>query len=244
KGVVFFYATTHEGITREGDVASKRIVFIIAGGPVGNKAFMSAQVAELAPVHLICADGGARHLDALGLMPDVIIGDMDSLSPDLLRRFEEGGSRAIRHPRDKRETDTQLALEYALQLEPDEIRIFGALGGRIDHALANISLLAEAAKKGVPTKLVDEWCEVFCVDRDCIIEGMPGQTLSLLPLSSQVCGINLEGFAYPLSGGTMQIGAPYGLSNRLQVRRGAISIDSGLLLVVRYHQPDTFSAGD
>src|SRR5574340_972093 len=129
------------------NVASKGIVFIIAGGPVGDKDFLKAQAAALAPVAMICADGGARHLGALGLTPDVIIGDMDSLSPDLLRRFEEGGSRGVRHPRDKRETDTQLALEYALQLKPDEIMIFGALGGRIDHTLANISLLAQAAKK-------------------------------------------------------------------------------------------------
>jgi thiamine pyrophosphokinase len=225
-------------------VAIKEVIFIIAGGPIGNKDFLTSQIAMFAPIELVCADGGARHLDALGLTPHVIIGDMDSLSPELLTCFEKRGSRVVRHPRDKRETDTQLALEYALQSKPDEIRIFGALGGRIDHALANISLLVQAAGREVSTRLVDEWCEVFVVNRDCVIEGTAGQTVSLLPLSSQVGGIELEGFAYPLSGGTMEIGVPYGISNRLQAKRGVISIDSGLLLVVQYHQPESFPEGD
>lgn len=227
-----------------GKMASTRYIFVIAGGPMVGVDFLKLQVEFLRPVELICADGGARHLDAISLAPDVIIGDMDSLSPELLKQFEKKGSRIIRYPRNKKETDTQLALEYSLQLHPDEIRIFGALGGRIDHTLANISLLVKTAEAGIPAKLTDEWCEIFVVDRHMEITGIPGQTLSFFPLSSTACGIELKGFEYPLSGATMEIGAPYGISNRLMAERGVISVASGYLLVIRYYKPDTFPEGD
>ena len=220
-------------------------IFVVAGGSIGNKDFLRSQIDLFAPDELVCADGGARHVVALGLTPQVIIGDMDSLSPEMLRSCEEKGSRIIRHPRAKQETDTQLALEYACRRShPDEIRIYGGLGGRIDHALANISLLLPAAKRGVTTKLVDEWCEVFVVTQTALMEGIAGQTISLFPLSALVQGIKLEGFEYPLSGGTMEIGAPYGISNCLQAGRGVISIGSGCLLVVKYGQPGIFPPGD
>ncbi len=221
----------------------KRFIFVIAGGPLESNDFLKSQIEELAPAELVCADGGARHLDALGLTPDVIIGDMDSLAAEILHRCGKQGSRIIEHPRDKRETDTQLALEYAMGSLPDEIRIFGALGGRIDHTLANISLLAHAAERDIPTKLVDEWCEVFVVTHRAALKGIAGQTVSLLPPSSQVCGIEIRGFEYPLTGATMKHGTPYGISNRLTAGEGTISLESGRLLVIRYHRPGVFPGG-
>ncbi|MDP2267771.1 MAG: thiamine diphosphokinase [Deltaproteobacteria bacterium] len=219
-------------------------IFVIAGGAIGNKDFLRSQIDKFGPDELVCADGGARHVVALDMTPQVIIGDMDSLPPEILQRCEERGSRIIRHPRAKQETDTQLALAYACRSRPDEIRIYGALGGRIDHALANISLLVPAARSGVTTKLVDEWCEVFVIAQTTLLAGIAGQTISLFPLSDMVKGIDLEGFEYPLSGGTMEIGAPYGISNRLQGDRGVIAIGSGCLLVVKYAQPGIFPPGD
>jgi thiamine pyrophosphokinase len=223
---------------------SIKYIFVIAGGPMENREFLKLQVEALHPVELICADGGARHLNALGLTPDVIIGDMDSLSPEILHSCEKRGSRILKYPQEKDETDTQLALDYALKLHPDEILIFGGLGGRIDHTLANISLLVRIAGVGTPAKLVDEWCEVFVVNRHAEIKGIPGQTVSLFPLSSVVCGIELEGFEYSLSGATMEIGASYGVSNRLMAVRGIISVESGYLLAIRYYKPGVFPVRD
>jgi len=217
----------------------KKYIFVIAGGPLGDNDFFRAEVARFGPAALVCADGGARHLDALAMAPEVIIGDMDSLPPEFLEQCAARGCRIIRHPRTKKETDTQLALEYAWKLLPHEVRVYGSMGARLDHTLANIFLLA-AAKQGVATKLVDEWCEVFLVTKKTVIEGTAGQTVSLFPLSAPVEGINLEGFAYPLSGGTMEIGAPYGISNLLLAERAVISVASGSLLVVKYHHPDRF----
>jgi thiamine pyrophosphokinase len=215
----------------------KRVVFVISGGEIADGSMIRAGMAELAPVAIVSADGGARHLHAAGVIPDIMIGDMDSLDPDLQRYFEGRGSRIIRHSKQKDETDTQLALEYALDLKPDEVRIFGALGGRLDHTLANLSLLALGAERGIPVKIIDEWCEIFLVTGRGRIEGKPGQTVSIFPFSGPVTGIGLEGFEYPLTNAAMEFGRPYGISNRLIGLNGIIKATSGLLLVIRYVRP-------
>jgi len=212
----------------------KKVLLVVAGGEIRDVAFFRSKLYELKPAEIICADSGAGYLHAIGLVPNVIIGDMDSLSPGMLDYFEERGSRIIRFPEGKNETDTQLALEYAFGTVPDEIYVFGAFGTRIDHTLANVSLLALGMKKGIQIKLIDEWCETFVVNSKCTLEGEPGQTVSLLPLSDKVTGITIEGFEYPLNNGVMEIGKPYGVSNRLVAARGVISVRSGHLLVIRY----------
>lgn len=211
-----------------------KTAFIIAGGHIGDPAFLQSRLSRAAPYVLICADSGARHARQLGLTPQAIIGDMDSADDDLLKYFEEKGSIIVRHPKDKDETDTQLALEYALAAGPAEVVIFGALGGRLDHTLANVSLLMAGMKSGVPVKLVDEWCEVFPVKDQAVIEGGEGQTISVFPFAGRASGITLEGFAYPLTDGVMEAGRPYGISNKLAAARGIISVKKGVLLVVRY----------
>jgi thiamine pyrophosphokinase len=212
----------------------KKVLLVVAGGEIRDKAFLRSKLSELKPAEIICADSGAGYLHAIGLVPHVIIGDMDSLSPGMLEYFTERGSRIIRFPEGKNETDTQLALEYALDAVPDEIYVFGAFGTRIDHALANVSLLAMGVKKGISIRLINEWCETFVVDGESVIEGEPGQTVSLLPFSDKVTGITIEGFEYPLTDGVMEIGIPYGVSNRLIASHGLISVKSGHLLVIRY----------
>ena len=212
----------------------KKVIIVVAGGEINDLAFFRSKVSNLQAAEIICADSGAGYLHAIGLVPDVIIGDMDSIEPGVLRYFTERGSRIIRFPEGKNETDTQLALEHAFGSAPDEIHVFGAFGTRIDHTLANVSLLALGVKRGIEIRLVNEWCETFVAKDKCTIVGEPGQTVSLLPLSESVTGITLEGFEYPLTKGTMEIGMPYGVSNRLAAAEGVITVESGSLLVIRY----------
>lgn len=211
----------------------KKKLFVISDGVINDTRFLCSEIRGAGKPVIICADGAAQRMKSCGVIPDYIVGDMDSIDMETLAYFETKGSRIIRYPADKDETDTQLALEYAFGMHPDEIRIFGALGGRIDHALANISLLVVCAKKGIDAKIVDKDCELFVIDRACTIDGRDGDTVSLLPMSSDVRGITLEGFRYPLSGAAMEIGAPYGISNLLTGAKGNISLESGYLLIIR-----------
>ncbi|MEA2014204.1 MAG: thiamine diphosphokinase [Thermodesulfobacteriota bacterium] len=210
-----------------------KTVFVISGGVIDDLRFLYDEVRSAGVPVIICADGAAQRLKASDITPDLIVGDMDSIEEDTLRYFEAKGSRIIRHPEDKDETDTQIALECAFEMHPQTVRIFGALGGRIDHALANISLLVMCAKRGIDTKIVDRDCELFVIDRSCVIDGREDETVSLIPMSSDVTGIKLEGFRYPLSDGVMEIGRPYGVSNRLAGTKGTISVEAGYLLVIR-----------
>jgi len=210
-----------------------RMVFVVSNGVMNDTGFLEEEITRAGGPVIICTDGAAERMREIGRVPDMIVGDMDSIDEATLEYCKRNGSRIVRHPERKDETDTQIALECAFRVDPEEIRIFGALGGRIDHALANISLLVMCAKRGVDARIVDEGCELFVINDSCMIEGRKGETVSLLPLSTDVRGITLDGFEYPLVGATMEIGVPYGISNRLTGTRGTISVEEGYLLVIR-----------
>jgi thiamine pyrophosphokinase len=218
----------------------KTVVYIITGGELGDPAFLRERAASAAPAALICADGGARHLKAAGMIPTLIVGDMDSLDRGSQESYGSMGVKIIRHSREKDETDTELALREAFGMAPDEVWIWGALGGRIDHTLANLSLLVQGIERGIEIRLIDEWCELFLVTRHTVIKGKQGQTVSFLPFMGEVSGVTLTGFEYPLTNAVMAVGRPCGISNVLAARQGVVEVDSGCLLVVRYFRPGRF----
>lgn len=221
----------------------REVIFIVAGAPLADLLFLRRRIREVNPSEVICADGGARNVLALGIAPQLVIGDMDSLPPELLNNLLESGCRILQYPARKDETDTELALRYALERKPAEIEIHGALGGRLDHTLANISLLVMAAREGIKTRLVDAATELFVVSGEAQITGSPKEIISLFPLTTAVKGITLEGFEYPLNKANMEIGKPYGISNRLLDNTGTVSIASGYLLVVKSRAEENAARG-
>ena len=210
-----------------------RTVFVVSNGAIRDTGFLADQIIRSDDPVIICTDGAAERMREIGRVPHMIVGDMDSIREETLSYFEGKGSRIVKYPERKDETDTQIALECAFEMAPERIRIFGALGGRIDHALANIALLVMCEERGIDAKIVDEECELFVISDSCVIDSRKDETVSLLPLSTDVRGITLDGFEYPLTGATMAIGVPYGISNRLIGTRGTISVESGYLLVIR-----------
>ena len=189
---------------------------------------------------LICCDSGARHLAAAGVTPDVLVGDMDSIESLRLADYVRKGVRIIQHPADKDFTDTALALDYAVGLHPERIHIWGALGGRMDHALANLFLLLKGKEAGIKICLLDEFCEAFIPGQEVNFENAVGCVVSLLALSPQVEGITLRGFAYPLTDGALTLSESRGISNVISANRASVHVRSGSLLVVRYWQKDVF----
>jgi len=203
---------------------------VIANGHVGNSE--ASRVQNWPHDCVICADGGAQHALALGLAPDVVIGDLDSLDGDLQARLENEGCQVFAHPPRKDETDLELALRYAIDHGVDEILILGALGGRIDQTLANVLLLALSELEGVKTRIVAGDQEMFLIRGQAFIEGQIGDTVSLLPIAGDVTGITTEGLEYPLQRGTLKFGATLGVSNVLAAPVARVQVERGLLLCV------------
>jgi thiamine pyrophosphokinase len=219
-------------------------IVIVSGGRLGDREFFCGRLKQTGDFLLICCDGGARHLAAAGITPNVLVGDMDSIESSRLADYVRKGVKIIQHPADKDFTDTALALDYALNLKPERIQIWGALGGRIDHALANLFLLIRAKEAGVSACLLDEYSESFVPAEDAVFENAEGCLVSLLALSSRVEGVTLEGFAYPMEEGTLELSESRGVSNIIVSKRARIHVRSGHLLVVRYRQKDVFPEAD
>ncbi|MCK9275815.1 MAG: thiamine diphosphokinase [Syntrophales bacterium] len=212
--------------------------YIISGGEIRDRAFIKKLLDYEPDGLVVCADGGADVCRQIGILPFAIVGDMDSIDTHILTYFEEKGTRILRHPKKKDKTDTELALEYAILMSPCKIRLLGALGGRIDHTFANISLLAAGAKQGIDLRIIDERCEMFVMKKSAVIQGLPDQTVSLFALSEEVTGITLSGFEYSLEEARMEQCHPYGISNSLTGLEGRISIRSGYLLVIHFFEAD------
>lgn len=215
-------------------------IIIVSGGRLVDPVFFQKKIAGMENHLVICCDGGARNFQYLGIKPDVIIGDMDSIDPAQLASYSAQGIKIIKYPTSKDFTDTELALDYALNLNPEEIFIWGALGGRVDHTLANVFLLCKGQEKGINTYLIDEYGEAFVLDKKAVFINEAGKTVSLLALSPRVTGITLKGFLYSLEKSTLKMGETRGVSNIINEDRASISVRSGKLLVIGYWQKDIF----
>jgi len=210
---------------------------IFANGLEPDPPELQRRLKAFEPQWIIAADGGARLARLLESQPDLLIGDQDSLPPDLHAWLEAGGTRFETAPRAKDETDLELALLHAAKQGADPIVVLAAAGGRLDMTLANICLLAHP---GLNQTRVEIW---HGRQRAWLIRppgeeirGRIGETLSLLPLSAQVVGVRTHGLAYPLMGETLIFGPARGISNQLQAERVHIELEHGLLLAVHEHK--------
>lgn len=215
-------------------------VVIVCGGEIRDAACFAKRIASVNRRLLIGCDSGARHLRAAGVVPDVLLGDMDSIDASLLIEYRRHNVKILEHPTRKNYTDTALALNYALGLKPDYVDIWGALGGRFDHALANVLLLMKGKDAGVRVRLLDEYCEMFIAGETTNVEDAVGCLVSLIALSPVVQGVTLTGFQYPLADETLSISESRGISNIVGEPAATIHVSKGNLLVIRYWKKDFF----
>lgn len=183
---------------------------------------------------IFCADGGTVHALALGLTPEVIIGDLDSLPPELMAQMEAVGVIFQRHPPRKDQTDLELAFQTAVAAGADEILLVTALGGRLDQMLANIFLLARPEYASTRLTLVDssQSATVLHSHQTLMLTGQPGDTLSLVPLTPTVQQVNLSGVEWPLVEATLSFGSTWSISNTFTVPQATLRIGEGMVLVV------------
>jgi thiamine pyrophosphokinase len=205
---------------------------IIANGQLSNPTEARRRIHPGDQV--ICADGGTHHAHAMGLTPDVIVGDLDSLAPSLRSELEAAGVRFEVHPTYKDETDLELALRLAIAEGADEIEILAMLGGRLDQSLANLLLLArpEWASAWVRVTEGDQTAWLVRAGQETSIRGVCGDLLSLIPLTPLVTGVTLEGVEWPLNGATLRLGSTLTISNTMTVPPARLKLEEGLVLVV------------
>ncbi len=184
---------------------------------------------------VIAADGGADHCNGLGIIPDIVVGDFDSISPKYLVVLERHNTtKIIRYPRRKNATDLELALDLALERGTSCLWIEGGLGGRWDMSLATIMLAASLKYRAMDISLAGEGCimRIFHPGKKYDLALPKGQLISLLPLCADACGITLEGFEYPLEDATITFGSSRGISNVTAEKNTTVFFHQGVLLCV------------
>ncbi len=205
---------------------------LFGGAAIEDYSFCQPYLAEAEEI--ICCDGGMHHAKALGIVPDHIVGDFDSVSPEVLEEYRQAGISIRQFPTHKDETDMQLGLQLALELGADTIVMMGGIGDRLDHTLANAHLLLWLRKKGVRGILVNEKNRVELVDRELTVYGKAGDLVSLLPLSMEVKGVTLEGLEYPLTDYDLAIDDEViAVSNVMLGEEARVRIKSGYLYVMQ-----------
>ena len=187
---------------------------------------------------VIAADGGANHCDQLGITPDILLGDFDSIDPAVLTTYQDKGVVIKRHPPQKDATDLELALDLAVARGGQTIWLLGVLGGRWDMSLANIMLAGSAKYQGQNILLAGQDCimQILHAGSSHTITGQPDQKVSLLALQGDVRGVTLTGFAYPLTQQTIVFGSSLGVSNIMLTNEATVHHAEGTLLCVLFSE--------
>ena len=178
--------------------------------------------------YLICADRGVLAAQQLGLVPDHIVGDFDSLG--YIPQYEG----ADIHPVQKDDTDTMLAVKHVCEKGFSEVFIYGALGGRLDHTIANLQALRYLAERGITGTLLDENNRVTMQKGDSVrrYRRCEGWYFSLLSFSEACTGVSVAGAEYPLHAAVLTQGFPLGVSNHITADYAEVSLQTGYLLVM------------
>ena len=204
---------------------------IISNGEVKNREFFIKLIKK--SDYIIAVDGGSKHAKNFGLIPDLIIGDLDSISKEDYFYFQKKGTTFLRYDPIKDKTDVHLAIEHVMKSEFKEILLICVFGDRIDHIIANIFLLLKVVEAGIKIKIIDEFNEIVLIQNFGKIKGNIGDTVSLIPLTETVTGIQLTGLKYIPKDGTLKMNDTLGISNILTKKVATIQIKNGKLLVIK-----------
>ncbi len=212
------------------------VAVVVAGGEPPD-----ARVAAVVPADafVVAADSGADYALDLGLTPHLVVGDLDSISDEGLVFAKAAGAVVCAHPAAKDATDLELALAAAAERRPAAIVVLGGTGGRADHHLANLLLLAAPALSACA---VTAWlgpARVTVVRDEATFTGAPGSLISLLPVGGDAAGITTRGLRYPLADEALPAGTSRGVSNELIGPSGHVALRAGLLLAIQPHALDT-----
>jgi thiamine pyrophosphokinase len=219
----------------EGGKRVTRAAIVLAGGDAADPALRSRLPDDAV---VIAADSGLHQAELLGLHVHYVVGDLDSADASAVERARAAGAIVDRHPAEKDATDLELAFDVASDRGAQAITVVGGAGGRLDHFLANIALLASVrfAHLEVDAYVGAAYVAVLQGGRPPHpITGARGSLLTLLPAGGDACGITTTGLQYPLRGATLRPGTSRGVSNLLVDTTASVGLERGTLLMI---QPD------
>jgi len=202
----------------------KNFALVICNGEMPRKKFLLSILKE--KPFLLCADGGANKARELGIIPDVIIGDFDSITKKTKKHFS---SVPLIHLTDQYSTDLEKALDYLIANNFSSALVIGAMGERPDHTLSNFSILLKYHST-LTAKFLDERCSVEVIQKRTRFTANLGQKISLLPMG-KCSGITTAGLKYPLKRETLELGVREGTSNEASSREVKITVEKGSLLL-------------
>ena len=179
---------------------------------------------------IIGADSGAEFLKREGIIPDLLLGDFDSIKEETLVYFN-GKTKVLKYDAVKDFTDTEAAYAEAVRLHPEEIYFLGCTGSRLDHFIGNLSLLDRALKSGIKGYLMDDHNKIFFMDKPGIIKKGFGNYISFQAFRESVKDFSLQGVRYPLIAYELKLGDPRNISNEFLEDEIKVSFKSGVLMV-------------
>jgi thiamine pyrophosphokinase len=221
--------------------AERKRVLILGNGAWGRKEVLNELIEQVDVI--VAADGGWAKAQRCGVAADVVIGDLDSLTVAERDALDRTDVKVLRYPTEKDRTDLEIALDYAMSLNPEKILLWGFWGGRLDHSLANLLLLEKAVQQRIPVEIVTDAERAHLVSEHLDLGGAAiGDLVSLLPLTATVERVRTVGLKYALVGETLRRASSRGVSNLVNANPVRIEFESGLLFVV--HRPTRGERGE
>lgn len=202
---------------------------IISSGTITNYNRLESVVKE--SDFIICADGGMDHIMKVNLLPDLVLGDLDSISENALKYIEEKNIPVQKFSSIKDTTDTGLAVDYLIEKGLEEVILMGVTGTRQDHTMANIFLLNQLYEKGIKGKIIDDNNIIYLVDSYLELEYVENSFISVIPITEDGIEVSLSGFFYNLDKEKIKFGSTCGVSNKIIEENGMVRIHKGKALV-------------
>jgi len=193
---------------------------------------------DLSDTLVICADGGTKWAQKWNVIPNVVLGDMDSIDTNSRDFVSRNNVQFLTFSPEKDKTDVELAIDYALERGVVHITLTGTWGSRADHSLANVELLFSLMNQGFYGEMVTSKSRIITVQRNLELLVDTGCNVSLLPLSDSVGDVWTWGLYYPLKGATLQRGTTLGVSNKALASQIRVTTSSGHLLVIVETSPE------
>lgn len=183
---------------------------------------------------IIAVDKGIEALHELNIKPSYIVGDFDSVNKDIVNIYRNENIPIQEHNPEKDYTDTELGIKLAISLKASKISVVGGIGTRLDHTLANIHILKHCLDNNIVCEMLDAHNKIYLINRNVQIEKNKafGKYISIIPLTTEVSGITLKGFKYPLNDYTLAIGKSLGISNEIEDDYADIVLKEGILIVI------------